>query len=521
MPSPLGTILVEIAVLASVCPPGVPVSLVEADRPDAQHLLDVDLVPDLALKGRVIGDGGIHQAAELHEVGKIIRAVLGPQAEEPAVVLLIGSIPLPAFTRRRIADVAIAASRPVPTVIDHEAVIHLDEVAIGLVEPQPDILGVRHPDMLAGRRDPGVDLPAGHRLHLRIGHRDRSLVQAQQVMGDPLPGVARVVVMVLQVELPDPPVDRLVPGRDHPEAAVPAAAGPGTPREAHPRLVVDRRAAEAEGAVDQVVGEPLAAAKTRFVVGARVEAVIVEAGGRVPRRLLRVDEIAPVVNACRRWIQHHGMGTLGDINREAAGVARGIRRLDEEDDPRVDALRRNHGLPGAPSHLRHLHRRGIGRRVVHRPAQAKTLDPVGVGRADLDPDLLTSDRDLGSLHEVGHHRAQVDGAAGLQSPGDAVEAPGTAEVFGHGELVGLRHLVLVAVGVDRLGSDMPFRIEDNKLVLLRTERPHTAIGALNPVNLIVAASGGDDLQGAGPVDRVSGAAPAAHMGSLDGPAAGV
>ena len=284
--------------------------------------------------------------------------------------------------------------------------------------------------------------------------------------------------------------------------------------------MVDRRAAEAEGAVDQVVGEPLAAAKAGFVVGARVESIIVETGGRVPRRLLRVDEIAPVVDAGRRRIQHHRMGALGDINREAAGVARGVHRLDEEDDPRVDALRRNHGLPHATAHLRHLHRRGIGPRVVHRPAQAKTLDPVGVGRADLDPDLLTNDRNLGSLHEVGHHRAQV-GGAGLQSSGDAVESPGAAEIFGNGELVGPGHLVLVAVGVERLRADMPLGIKGDELVGVGGEIPCAAIGALNPVDLIVASAGGDDLQGAGPVNRVSGGAPAAHMGSLENPPAGI
>ena len=94
--------------------------------------------------------------------------------------------------------------------------------------------------MFPARREPVVDLPAGHRLDLRIGYRDRPLVQAQQVMGDPLPRVGRVVVMVLEVELPDPAVDRLVTRSDDPEAAVPAAARPGAAGEPHGRLVVDR-----------------------------------------------------------------------------------------------------------------------------------------------------------------------------------------------------------------------------------------------------------------------------------------
>ena len=79
---------------------------------------------------------------------------------------------------------------------------------------------------------------------------------------------------------------------------------------------------------------------------------------------MRIDEVAPVVDAGRRRIEHHRMRALRDIDRVAPGIARGIGRLDEENDPRVNRLPRNRTFENTPTELAHRYRGGVGGRIV-------------------------------------------------------------------------------------------------------------------------------------------------------------
>ena len=339
-PESVGAGAEEVTVLAATRAPGVPVRGVETNGPDPQHLLDVADAPDEPVEVGVRRHPRIHDAAELLEAGEVVGPVLVAQAEEPAVVLLVAPVPVAARARRRVEDASVRVAGPVAVVVDHETVVHLEEVPVPVLGiPEPQELDVRYPDVLPRRRDAVVDLPADQGLVVGVRDSPTALAVADQVVRDSLPGVAAVSVVIVQIELAKPVVERTASRHDDPETAVPAAASERAPGEAQARFVVNGAAPEQKRPVDQVVRQAPAAGQARFLGVRRVEAVVVKVRGRV-RHVVAVDEVTLLAESGIPGVQDERVRHAAGVHRVAPGPSTPVRRGDEEDHFRVQ------GLPG-------------------------------------------------------------------------------------------------------------------------------------------------------------------------------
>ena len=90
IPAAVDARLVEVAVLPAGGSPGIPVVDVDAERPRARHLLNVELVEELLVEiGRVRSPPAVEDLRGLYELGEVIELVPGAVHEEPAVALLV------------------------------------------------------------------------------------------------------------------------------------------------------------------------------------------------------------------------------------------------------------------------------------------------------------------------------------------------------------------------------------------------------------------------------------------------
>ena len=244
------------------------------------------------------GHRGVHHLGKSDEVRVLVGAILRPEIEEVAVVFLVGAVAIASRARRRVKHSSVGVPDPVPIVVDDEPIVHFEEVSVPItVEPEADEVRVRHPIVLPGRDDAVVHLPAHQGKAFRVRDRRASLALAQEIVRYPGPCVGAVPLVVLQVELSNAAVEKVVARQDHPEAAVPAGARPRAACEVRLGLVINGAPSKDERSIDRIIGEENPVGEQIFVVLRHPEAVVLKQGGRV-FDIVAIDAVALVVERC-------------------------------------------------------------------------------------------------------------------------------------------------------------------------------------------------------------------------------
>ena len=225
----------------------------------------------------------------------------------------------------------IGVATTATVVVDDEAIVDFVKITVVIVEPEADVLHVRHPRVLERVVDPAVDLPAGHRQDLAERNRDGTLIVANQIMGEAFVNRKSVAVVVVEVHLANAPVKRLLPRHGDAIAASDSPARERAAREARLRLVVDPRSPVDERPVDQVVRLTPSRLETGKVSVGHPESVAVK---RSRRQLLVVliDQVAVIAEAGSARIEHQRVRALGDVDRVSTVTPAGVLRGDVEDD---------------------------------------------------------------------------------------------------------------------------------------------------------------------------------------------